>query len=61
MVPGFDQAGLLGRVAVGAIASKLSGDSAQNGALTAAFDYLFNELGHCYQRGYCTQQVPSLP
>ena len=37
--------GLLGRIAVGAIASKLSGGKAENGALSAAFQYLFNDLG----------------
>ena len=35
--------GLAQRVIIGAIASRIAGDKAQNGALTAAFDYLFNE------------------
>ena len=33
---------LLVNTAIGAVASKLSGGSAQNGAMTAAFGFLFN-------------------
>jgi RHS repeat-associated protein len=43
--PGVSEAGLIGSAIVGAIASRLAGDSAQNGALTAAFNYLFNAAG----------------
>jgi hypothetical protein len=37
---------LLARAAIGAIASRLGGDTAQNGAVTAAFEYLFNQMSH---------------
>jgi hypothetical protein len=39
---GFDARQLIGQAAVGAVAARLSGGSAQNGAVSAAFGYLFN-------------------
>jgi hypothetical protein len=45
-VPVLNNTGLSGRVVVGAIASKLGGGRAEHGALTAAFDYLFNQVLH---------------
>jgi hypothetical protein len=41
-----------GRILIGGIASRLGGDKFSNGAITAAFEYLFNDLGHPRQRGY---------
>ena len=38
--------GLVGRMIVGGIASRLSGGKFENGAMTAAFGYLFNFLAH---------------
>ena len=43
-VPGVNQLGLVARVAVGAVASRLGGGKAENGALSAAFQYLFNDV-----------------
>ena len=39
---------------IGGIASRLSGGKFENGAITAAFSYLFNECGHgmCRGQGY---------
>jgi len=37
---------------MGGIASRLSGGRFENGAITAAFSYLFNELGHAGGKGY---------
>ena len=49
MLPGdgksFDLGRLVAGAVVGAIASKLSGGKAENGAITAAFGYLFNQAG----------------
>lgn len=45
--------GLLTHVAIGAVASKLAGGSYQDGAITASFDYLFNECAH----GVCTSKL----
>lgn len=41
----------LSRIVVGAIGSKLGGGGYENGAMTAAFGYLFNELGRVNLRG----------
>jgi hypothetical protein len=38
-------ANLAGRMIIGAMASKLGGGKYENGALTAAMEYLFNEMG----------------
>lgn len=47
MLPGdgksFSAGRLVGSAIIGAVASRLSGGKAENGALTAAFSYLFNE------------------
>jgi hypothetical protein len=40
----LNPANLLARMAVGAVASKVGGGKAENGALSAAFEYLFNDL-----------------
>jgi hypothetical protein len=59
---GFHGGNMLGRMMVGAVASKLGGGKAENGALTAAFEYLFNELSHsttCRQRAVCTNDSVS--
>lgn len=39
----FSAGRLIGNAIIGAVASRLSGGKAENGALTAAFSYLFNE------------------
>ncbi|MEN9559637.1 MAG: hypothetical protein RLZZ502_848 [Pseudomonadota bacterium] len=41
----FDATSMLGRMVVGGIASKLGGGKFENGAMTAAMEYLFNEVG----------------
>ncbi|APV49619.1 hypothetical protein BWI17_07975 [Betaproteobacteria bacterium GR16-43] len=43
--PGGSTGKLAAHVAIGAVMSRLSGDRAQNGAVTAAFEYLFNFCG----------------
>jgi RHS repeat-associated protein len=43
-VDGFDAGNFLGRMAVGGIASKLAGGSSEQGAVLAAFEYLYNQL-----------------
>jgi hypothetical protein len=40
---------------LGGTGSVLGGGKFANGAITGAYGYLFNELGSCYQRGYCTR------
>ena len=40
----------------GGLGSMAAGGKFENGAVTGAFGYLFNELGHCYQRGYCSRE-----
>jgi hypothetical protein len=45
-----------GHIIIGGVASRLGGDKFSNGAITAAFQYLFNEIGNCYQRGYCSEE-----
>lgn len=40
--------GVVGRAVVGAMASKLAGGRAGDGAMVAAFDYLFNWLPHVH-------------
>jgi RHS repeat-associated protein len=55
--PNFHAGNLLARMAVGAIASKVGGGKAENGALSAAFEYLFNQLAYKSERGclfFCT-------
>ena len=42
------------RAIAGGIGSTLGGGKFANGAVTGVFGYLFNELGTCIQRGYCT-------
>jgi hypothetical protein len=44
-VEGFDANNLLARTAVGAIASKLAGGRAEQAALLAAMEYLYNNAG----------------
>jgi hypothetical protein len=50
-------------IAIGGVASKLGGDKFENGAITAAFAYLFNELLHekngLYLSGYETRDPVS--
>jgi RHS repeat-associated protein len=46
-----NEVGLPGQIVIGAIASRLAGDRAQNGAITAAFEYLFNAMGARVLRG----------
>ncbi len=38
----------------GGAGAVIGGGKFANGAVQAGFGYLFNELGSCYQRGYCT-------
>ena len=45
--------GVVGRAVVGAMASKLAGGRAGDGAMVAAFDYLFNEVAHCPRKDQC--------
>lgn len=47
----------VGQIAVGAAGSKLGGGSFENGAITAAFGYLFNEVGSQRDRGYMSNQL----
>jgi len=42
---GFHSGNFLGRIAVGAVASKLAGGAAEQGALLAAMEYLYNQVG----------------
>lgn len=42
---------------IGGIASRLSGGKFENGAITAAFSYLFNEVGDCVMRGSCSSDA----
>ncbi|MEN9559635.1 MAG: hypothetical protein RLZZ502_846 [Pseudomonadota bacterium] len=50
----FDATSMLGRMIAGGFASKLGGGKFENGAMTAAMEYLFNEVGNLIQRGYLT-------
>jgi RHS repeat-associated protein len=43
-----------GRILIGGIASRLGGDKFSNGAITAAFEYLFN---YCSHEGKCTSEL----
>ncbi|CAG0960205.1 tRNA3(Ser)-specific nuclease WapA [Burkholderiales bacterium] len=56
--------GVVGRAVVGAMASKLAGGRAGDGAMVAVFDYLFNECAHTRmcgtgQGGYDSSDTPS--
>ncbi|HQR40737.1 MAG TPA: hypothetical protein PLF26_20310, partial [Blastocatellia bacterium] len=48
--------GIVAHAVAGGIGAKLAGGKFENGAVTGAFGYLFNEMGHCYQRGYCSRE-----
>ena len=62
-VSGSGPMSLLAHVAIGAVASKLAKGSAQDGAVTASFEFLFNELLHVkngpYLSGYETRDPVS--
>jgi len=45
-VPGPGPVQFAAHIAIGGFASKLAGDKFENGAITAAFDYLFNCMAH---------------
>ncbi|CAG0991630.1 partial tRNA3(Ser)-specific nuclease WapA, partial [Burkholderiales bacterium] len=52
--------GVVGRAVVGAMASKLAGGRAGDGAMVGAFDYLFNHdphAGQCVKMGDCSEFV----
>jgi hypothetical protein len=48
---GFHAGNFIGRLIVGAVGSRLGGGKYENGALTAAFEYLFNHLNGFSKKG----------
>jgi hypothetical protein len=50
-IPGISDTKLAGRMLIGGVASKLGGGEFANGALSAAFEYLYNWGGTCLSSG----------
>jgi RHS repeat-associated protein len=48
---------IIGRAVVGAVASKLAGGKAEQGAVLAAMEFLYNEVGNSDMRGYQSKNL----
>jgi hypothetical protein len=60
-IPGISGTKLVGRMLIGGVASKLGGGEFANGALSAAFEYLYNNCSADMKSCFSKYELPEIP